>query len=221
MKFRAALIAISLLFVFSCGKTPAGKSAPADAAPAVRSDGILPTDKVLGDRNAPVTLIEYASITCPACAAVAEQILPDIKEKFVDTGQVKLVFREYPTHNPELSLAVSVLARCASENVDDAAYFTLLDGLFKTQGEWAENVAPRSALERIFDQAGLEGSAFETCLNRNDLVDIVNENAKSGIEEFNVRSTPTFVLNGSVLALASKEDFEKSIAAAVKEAGAE
>lgn len=219
MKFRAVPIVIALL-VTACAKAPAEKSESASEAAERSANEVLSTDKVLGDRNAPITLIEYASLTCPVCAAVAEQVLPDIEEKFIKTGKVKLVFREYPTHNPELSLAVSVLARCATEKSSDETYFTLIGGLFNTQSEWSENEAPRAALEKILGQAGLKGAAFDACLERRDIIDIVNANARSGIEEFGVQGTPAFVLDGGILTYKSKGELEGKIAAAIEKIGA-
>lgn len=221
MKFRAALLAAPLLLIAACGDASSdnGKAAAKTPAAAEKGMEILATDMVLGDPSAPVTLIEYASVTCPHCAAFHEQIMPGIKEKYIETGQVKLIFREFPTAPANYSLMGSVLARCAAEKSGSPAYFLITDALFRAQHEWIKE-NPKTELVKIVGQAGMDEAALDQCLQRKELVEIVNSNAKSGMDKYNVTGTPSFILNGTKMTYKSKEEFEQQIADAVAKAGA-
>ena len=221
MKLRAALIAAPLLLIAACGNASSeiGKGdAKAPAVSDAKAD-ILATDMVLGDPKAPVTLIEYASVTCPHCAAFNEQIMPGIKEKFVATGKVKLVFREFPTSPANYSLIGSVLARCAAEKSGTEAYFLVTDALFRAQQQWIKD-NPKPELVKIVGQAGMDEAALDACLQRKELVEIINANAKGGMEKYDISGTPQFILNGTKMNYKTKEEFEQQIAAAVEKAGA-
>lgn len=220
MKFRAAALAAPFL-IAACGNA-SSEIGKGDAKTPVASEAnmeILATDMVLGDPKAPVTLIEYASVTCPHCAVFNEQIMPAIKEKFVSTGKVKLVFREFPTSPANYSLIGSVLARCAAEKSGQEAYFLVTDALFRTQHDWIKD-NPKAELVKIVGQAGMDEAALDQCLQRKELVEIINSNAKTGMEKYNVSGTPSFILNGAKMTYKTKEEFEQQISAAVEKAGA-
>ncbi len=219
---RAAALAAPLIFA-ACSKA-SSEGSGADAAKHAASANaskveILPTDMVMGSAEAPVTLLEYASVTCPACAAFNMQIIPEIKTKFIDTGKVKLVYREFPTAPANYSIIGSVLARCAAEKSGPEAYFLITDALFRNQQTWVSKDA-RAELVKIIAQAGMDEAALDACVARKEIVDIVNENARNGAEKFGVTGTPTFFLNGEKITFRTKEDFEKAIADAVAKAGA-
>ena len=220
MKFRAALIAVPFL-IAACGNASSeiGKGDDKAAGGSQANMEILPTDMVLGDPKAPVTLIEYASVTCPHCAAFNEQVMPEIKEKFIATGKVKLVFREFPTSPANYSILGSVLARCAAEKSGHEAYFLITDALFRTQHEWIKD-NPKAELVKIVGQAGMDEAALDQCLQRQELAQIVNDNAKGGMDKYKVSGTPSFILNGEKMSYKTKEEFEQQIAAAVEKAGA-
>lgn len=220
MKFRAALLVFPLL-IAACGNASSENGKDAGKTPAAAEKGvdILATDMVLGDMKAPVTLIEYASVTCPHCAVFNEQVMPGVKEKFIATGKVKLVYREFPTSPANYSLIGSVLARCAAEKSGREAYFLITDALFRAQQEWIKD-NPKPELLKIVAQAGMDEAALDQCLQRKELVEIINSNAKSGMEKFNIQGTPSFILNGVKMSYKSKEDFEQQIADAVAKAGA-
>jgi protein-disulfide isomerase len=222
MKLRALLIAAPLLFA-ACGEASSEGAKGEAKAPAAKTENgveIAATDMIMGDPAAKVTLIEYASVTCPHCATFNEQVIPAIKEKFIDTGKVKLIFREFPTSPANYSLIGSVLARCAAEKAGGPeAYFLITDALFRGQHNWIKD-NPRDELVKIVAQAGMDGAALDACLERKELVDIINANAKGGMEKFDVQGTPSFILNGAKMSYKSKEDFESQIAAAVEKAGA-
>jgi len=220
------------LFLVSCGgassgeqtaveevaTTNSGKEGSGDKAQADGSDPSLASasDMVLGDPNAPVTLIEYASVTCPGCAAFHKNILPGIKEKFVDTGKVQLVFREFPTPPVDFSLIGSVMARCAAEKGGKEAYFLVIDALFNDQRGWIYGEDPKVELLKIAAQAGMDETAFDACLKRQELVDGIQARVKEGSETFNINSTPSFVMNGEKISVRSLEDFEKALNEAIE-----
>ncbi len=220
MKFRSALLAAPLLLIAACGDASSDNGKEAAKTPAGEKGAeIFATDMVLGDPKAPVTLIEYASVTCPHCATFNEQIMPAVKEKFVATGKVKLIFREFPTAPANYSLIGSVLARCAAEKSGQEAYFLVTDALFRAQHEWIKD-NPKPELVKIVSQAGMDEAALDQCLERKELIEIINDNAKSGMEKYNVQGTPSFILNGTKMTYKTKEEFEQQIADAVEKAGA-
>lgn len=216
---RSALLAISFLLA-ACGNAAADKDAGAAAKPAASAAKVelFPTDMIDGDPNAPVTLIEYASLTCPHCATFNADIIPGIKEKYVATGKLKIVFREFPTAPAQYALIGSVLARCAAEKKGQAAYFVLNDALFRTQRNWIGGPNAKAELVKIIGQAGMDEAALDACIARKDLIAIINKNAESGQETYGVTGTPSFILNGAKMSFKTKEEFEQQIAAAVEKA---
>jgi len=217
---RAALFALPLLLA-ACGNGGAAdKDSAAPAKTEAKSDNLLsPTDMVIGAEDAPVTVIEYASVTCPHCATFHETIFPAIKEKYVDTGKVKFAFREFPTAPQGLSLVGSVLARCAAEKGGPDAYFLIIGTLFKTQKTWIYGDDPKVELLKIAGQAGMDEAAFDACMQRQDLVDLINQNVGEASDKYKVDSTPSFVVDGEKLAaVRSQEDFEAKLDAALAEA---
>ncbi len=143
-----------------------------------------------GDENAPVTIYEYASLTCGHCATFHNQTWPLVKERFVETGKVRLVMREFPLDT--LALAGFMLARCEPEK-----YWGIVDMLFELQREWAFSERPRDALEQLMRQAGFSQEKFEACLNDRALYDAIVD-VKTRGEELGVNSTPTFFFNGEM-----------------------
>ena len=149
-------------------------------------------DMVLGPANAPVTIIEYASMTCSHCAHFAETTFPKLKEKYIDTGKVRFMLREFPLD--PLAAAAFMIARCAA-NEDANRYYALVDTLFAQQKTWAirEPLPPLKAISR---QAGLSEQAFNTCLSNQQMVEKVEAVRKTAAEKLGVKSTPTFFING-------------------------
>ena len=190
----------------SGGEAEAQTSAPADAmkpaAPAAQAPqpqgsvdmaellkpGALP-DKAMGEENAPVTIVEYASMTCPHCAHFNETTFPDLKKTYIDTGKVRYILREFP-FDPRAE-AGFMLARCAGDN-----YYAMIDVLFRQQMQWATGDNAREALLQIARLAGFTQESFEACLTDQQLLDQVRAVQKRGAEEFRIDSTPTFFING-------------------------
>lgn len=161
---------------------------------------------VIGKADAPVTIVEYASMTCGHCATFHNTVLPKLKEKYIDTGKAKLVFREFPLDN--VAAAVSMLARCVGG--DGAA--TFISEMFKRQNDWAfgrGNPVPR--LFEMSRQAGFTQASFDKCLTDQQLLEKIEAGRKRASEKFGVNATPTFFVNGKRLTGVSLADFEKAI----------
>lgn len=171
---------------------------PAVAAPApagtvdmdaVLQPGPLP-EMVLGNADAPVTIVEYSSMTCPHCATFHNMTLPTIKERYIDTGKARLVMREFP-FDPRAE-AGFMLARCSDRN-----YFPMIDTLFRQQRQWAAVENTSEVLLQISRMAGFTQESFEACLTNQELLDDVRAVRARGASEFRVDSTPTFFINGN------------------------
>lgn len=169
--------------------------------------GALP-DIALGDPKAPVTIVEYASMTCPHCAHFQEVTFPEIKKRYIDTGKVRYILRDFPLD--QLAAAAFILARCAAKD-DKDKYYTLIDTLFAQQRTWAIE-KPLPPLQAIFKQAGLTEAAFNACLANQKAWDAVESVRDRGTKEFKVASTPTFFINGQqVTGALSIEEMAKVI----------
>lgn len=156
---------------------------------AVLKPGALP-DRALGDPNAPVKIVEYMSMTCPHCAHFHNTVFEEIKKKYIDTGKVYFVIREFP-FDPRAAAAF-MLARCAPEQ----QYFPFISMLFKQQQSWATAQDARAALLQMSKMAGFSQESFEACLTNQQLLNDVNATMQRGATEFGVNSTPTFIING-------------------------
>lgn len=166
--------------------------------------GPLP-DLVLGSPDAKVTIVEYASMTCPHCASFHNNVLPELKKKYVDTGQVRFVFREFPLDN--LAAAGSMLARCADDNA-----FAMLEVLFQKQDEWVVRNDPVSKLFDIAKQAGFTKESFDKCLTNDELLAQIEAVRTRANEQFGVSSTPTFFINGKRLSGGgTMSDFDRAL----------
>jgi protein-disulfide isomerase len=147
-------------------------------------------DRVLGKPDAPITIIEYASLTCPHCAAFNKDVLPEFKAKYVDTGKAKLIFRDFPLD--QWALKAAMLARCAPAD----KYFSFIDVLFENQVTWATAKDQMAALERIAKLGGMAAEKFNACMQDRALEDAVLAESLRGQKEFAVNSTPTIIVNG-------------------------
>jgi len=145
---------------------------------------------VLGKADAPVTIVEYASLTCPHCANFHSSILPELKKEFIETGKVKLVFRDFPLD--QLAFAGAIVARCGGPE----RYFTYLDVLFAQQRQWATAQDPMGALKQIARLGGMSSEQVDTCFADKTLGDYILNQRLEGNQKFNVNSTPTLIING-------------------------
>ena len=147
-------------------------------------------EHIQGDPNAPVTIIEYASLTCPHCRDFHVKEYPTIKEKYIDTGIAKLFFREFP-FDPAAA-AGFMLAQCAGE----AHYFKMIDLMFERQSTWTRGKVV-DELFKIAKLAGFTQESFNSCLKDQELLDNVLAIQKKAADDFEVNATPTFFINGT------------------------
>ena len=170
-------------------------------------------DMALGPANASVTITEYASMTCPHCAAFNETVFPKIKSEYIDTGKVRYVFREFPLDIK--AAAGSMLARCIAKD-DSGKYFAVVDMLFRQQNDWVTKNTTET-LARIGKQAGLSQQAVENCLKDQALLDKIAADQKFANEVLKVNSTPTFFINGEMIrGESSFAEFDKRIKSLLK-----
>jgi protein-disulfide isomerase len=150
-----------------------------------------PLDDIpLGSATAPVTMIEYASMTCPHCAAFEVMTFPMLKEKYIDTGKLRYIMREFPLDR--LAAAAFMLARCAGPE----KYNPLIETLFAQQQKWAVR-EPLPPLLTIARQAGFTQASFDACINDQAMLKKIQEQRDRGSQKFKVDSTPTFFINGT------------------------
>ena len=159
-----------------------------DAAPA---EG----DMALGaPEGAKVTVVEYASVTCSGCAAWNEEVWPQFKAKYVDTGKVRYVFREYPTPPADVAVAGFLVARCAGED----KYFHVIDQIMRSLPEMHSGTPPRDILLRTAREAGLSEAQFQTCVADPEAVAAMEQRIKAA-QSAGVTGTPTFMINGETV----------------------
>lgn len=163
----------------------------------VLKPGPLP-EMAIGEENAPVTIVEYMSMTCPHCATFHNTTFDEIKTKYVDTGKARFIIREFP-FDPRAAAAF-MLARCMPSNPQEPStptqYFPMVSMLMKQQNTWAAAEDGRAALLQMSKLAGFSQEGFQACLTNQQLLDDVNATMKRGADEFGVNSTPTFLING-------------------------
>lgn len=182
----------------------------AAASPAAGGVAELLADRSLGQETAPVTIIEYSSLTCPHCAQFHEDILPQIKSAYIDSGKARLIYRDYPL-DPR-AMAAAMVARC----VDPGRYYGFLTLLFKDMQTWARSEDPVRDLKVRAQLAGLPPPEVDACLANQELAKGIEERAQGARREFGIDSTPSFVINGRLLRGAQGfADFRAAIEAAL------
>ncbi len=179
------LIGISAILLFTALFAQAAGAEPLSTQEAL-------SERVMGDPEAPITIIEYASLTCPHCADFHANTLPRLKKEWIDTGKAKLIYRDFPTNPVGLAFAGAMIARCAPKE----QYFTLLGVFYASQGDWARSTDPIAALSQIARLGGMSEADVKACLDNGDLLDGLRETALGGQSKYGVNSTPSFVING-------------------------
>ncbi len=161
-------------------------SAEGEAAPRFK-------DIILGDPDAPVTVIEYSSMTCSHCASFHTGTLPKLKEQYIDTGKVKFIMREFPLDN--LAGAASMLARC----VADDKFYPFVDMLFEKQSQWARADDPVKELRQVSKLAGFTEERFNQCVTDQEALEYIQQVRADGDQKYDIRATPTLIINGQKL----------------------
>jgi protein-disulfide isomerase len=172
----------------AAGQPPVAATAAPDKAALLN---VQPGDHVLGDPKAPITLIEYASFTCPHCAYFHTQILPEIKKKWIDTGKVRLIYRDFPLD--QVAAKAAQIAECAGND----RYFGVIDLIFRGQATWATASDPVAELAKPLRIAGLGESEIKACLANEAKANEVVADFRGG-EALGVNSTPSLFINGTL-----------------------
>lgn len=162
-------------------------------------------DKALGRTSAPVTIYEYASLTCPHCRAFNLETLPRLKKDYIDKGKVRLIYRDFPLD--AVALAGAMLARCAGNQ----RYFGMIEALFRSQKAIARSDAPLDELKRIGRFGGMAAKDVTSCLKNEKLMEGIQSQAKAASKKYNINSTPTFVIEGTVVRGNPDYDYLKDI----------
>jgi protein-disulfide isomerase len=169
-------------------------------------------DLVIGKADAPVTIVEYASLTCGHCATFHTQVLPGLKEKYITTGKVRLIYRDFPLD--DLAMTASLLARCTAS--PDKA-LEMIGDLFSTQDTWAAPKVAEVELKKLSAKFGLEGDAFDACFKNDPLFEQLVQSQEHAEKELKVDGTPAFFINGKKFeGRPVLEDFDKALAPLIK-----
>jgi protein-disulfide isomerase len=150
---------------------------------------VQPDDIIVGKEEAPITMIEYSSLSCPHCARFSNDVLPQIKKDFIDTGKVKFIPRDFPLNKPALQAAL--FTHCMTP----MRFQSISESLFKTQDQWLTDNATE-ALAQIAASAGMDRPKFDACLADKDAAAKILATMKAGQDAFQINATPTFIVNG-------------------------
>jgi protein-disulfide isomerase len=183
-----------------------GTAQPAATASTAAGDmPIFEDDRILGAADAPVTIIEYSSLTCPHCASFHRETLPQVKSEWIDSGRARLVYRHYPLD--QLALRAAAAANCIEGN----GFFGFLEVLFTNQQRWAQSQDPIAAVGQLAALAGLDRGTFESCLNDEASIDRILRKQTDGRDRYGIASTPSFVVNGTTVTGARSYEEFKSV----------
>jgi len=177
---------------------PAQANLPAGDLTAELAQPAPDGDMAIGSDKAPVTIIEYASMTCPHCAHFSETTFPELKKRYIDTGKVRFIFREFPLD--KLAAAGFMLARCASKDGGGERYMAVVETLFAKQSEWVVPDNPVPPLKNIARQFGFTEESFNDCLRNQKIMNGIEAVRDRAAAKLGVNSTPTFFVNGKKVA---------------------
>lgn len=173
-------------------------------ADAETTSHVTEIENYLGNNDSKIIVVEYASMTCGHCADFHNNVFPKIKEKYIETGKIKFVFKDFPLDKQ--ALYASILARCAPKK----KYFDFLELIFSTQKKWISNKDDFiDKLKNIGKMGGLSENQILGCFSNEDLVDLVIDNRSAGEKKYNINSTPSFIINEKKFTAMSFESFEK------------
>ena len=201
-------------FLASTAGALAGAALTLGGRHALAADPTLPMDlraddRIMGKADAPITIIEYASLTCDHCVRFHRETLPQIKASWIDPGKARLVYRDFPLDG--VALRAAMLAHCAGPD----RYFAFLEVIFQQHDQWAHSKEPVAALTRLARLGGLSEQQINACLSDKALETKVVTSRMDAERRYEVRSTPTFIVNGrKVTGALPYPEFEKVLAAA-------
>lgn len=168
-------------------------------------------EMIIGDPKAPVEVIEYASLACPACRYFHENVYPTIKKDYIDTGKVKFIYRDFPTNTP--ALAAAMIARCAGPE----RHTGMVDIFFDTQPQWGRSENPLQALTMVAQMAGIGPGEVDACLKDSNLMNGIQSGAQKAHEDLGVSGTPTVFVAGKMVENANElKDMTAAIDKALK-----
>ena len=202
-KIWVIVLSMLALAAFSSAPARAADTAPG-ASDATSLLAIGKDDRILGNPAAPITIVEYASMTCPHCAHFTDEVLPELKKKWIDTGKVKLVLRDFPLDDE--AVHASMIARCAPHD----RFYAFVDTFFADQPNWATAPDYRAALSRLAALGGMSKEQVDACLKDTKLEDQVLGSRLVAANQLGVNATPTFFVNGTKFTGApTVEEFDK------------
>lgn len=211
----AAGIALLAALILVFGRTPDSAQsarAAADTLPAEKLAAAL-SERSIGDAQAPVTVYEHSSLSCPHCAHFHRDTLPRLKADYVDTGKIRIVFRDFPLNAP--ALTGSLLARCLPET----RYYDYITLVFETQNQWLHSDDPAKILRQSATLAGLSPAEAEACLSSEALKKGLVEKMQEAGTRLKIESTPTFTIDDNIdskiLGAADYDRFKAAIDAAL------
>jgi protein-disulfide isomerase len=188
----------------------AGILLPAAAFAEILSTEEALTERVIGNSEAPITIIEYASLTCPHCASFHAETLPRIKKDWIETGKAKLIYRDYPLDKYAASGAM--IARCAPKD----KYFVFLNAFYAQQKNWSSAPDPVKVLTQLAGLGGMSKDDVDACLANDALQDGILQMRLEGQMEYDINSTPSFVINGKKVTNLPYDDFNDLLEDAAK-----
>ena len=161
----------------------------------ISAQEITENDFIIGDSNAPITIIEYAYMSCSHCADLRTNTHPELKKEFIDTGKVRMVFRDYPFNYP--ALLGSMMLRCIPEDVK----YDYMNALYQLQATWVNRdpKVSKKELYKIMQSGGMTKDEFDACYGNLDNENLILEGVMAAQKDFNIKSTPSFVVNGNLI----------------------
>jgi protein-disulfide isomerase len=203
--YKIWFVLFGILGVVAVLPRPGGAANPHPVvAEAGKGLAVTKDDRILGNPDAPITIVEYASLTCPHCAHFENEVLPELKKKWIDSGKVKLILRDFPLDEPALRAAM--IARCAPPD----RFYAYIDTFFAAQEKWVTARDYREALARLVKLGGMSKEEFDNCLKNTALENKIVEERLVASKELEVNSTPTFFINGTKFTGApTVEEFDK------------
>jgi len=181
LPLRLMLAALMSLSLAACGKSGSGVATNDDMS--------------IGNPQAKVTVIEYASAACPHCARFNNEVFPAFKTKYIDTGRINYVFREFLTEPVQVAAAGFLTARCGGKD----KYFSILDAIYRGQEAMYQSGDFKGGLQRIAESAGISDAKFNACISDPAAITALQNRVQGYVDKDHIDSTPTFVVNGTQL----------------------